>query len=89
LLGSAWDRACRRGDRGSASAQETIKIGAVDLETVRGPGVDGHRGASCGQATQRHGRRQEIEIIKYSSDATPDKPSPRPARPSSRTRSTS
>src|SRR5262249_26448679 len=61
---------------GSASAQETIKIGA--LTNLEGPfavpGQDGHRGVDL--AVKLHNGMaggKKIEILKYSSDATPDK----------------
>ena len=61
---------------GSAGAQETIKIGA--LTNLEGPfavpGQDGHRGVDL--AVKLHNGMaggKKIEILKYSSDATPDK----------------
>jgi len=61
---------------GSALAQETIKIGA--LSNLEGPfavpGLDGHRGVDL--AVKQHNGMaggKKIEIVKYSSDATPDK----------------
>jgi len=77
LLGSALGTALFAvAIAGSASAQETIKIGA--LSNLEGPfavpGVDGHRGVEL--AVKQHNGMaggKKIEIIKYSSDATPDK----------------
>ncbi|MEA2846350.1 MAG: branched-chain amino acid transport system substrate-binding protein [Rhodospirillaceae bacterium] len=77
LLGSALGTALFAvAIAGSASAQETIKIGA--LSNLEGPfavpGLDGHRGVDL--AVKQHNGMaggKKIEIIKYSSDATPDK----------------
>ena len=61
---------------GAAWAQDTIKVGA--LSNLEGPfavpGQDGHRGVDL--AVKLHNGMaggKKIEIIKYSSDATPDK----------------
>lgn len=61
---------------GPASAQDTIKIGA--LTNLEGPfavpGLDGHRGVDL--AVKLHNGMaggKKIQILKYSSDATPDK----------------
>src|SRR6202047_457890 len=61
---------------GPARAGDTIKIGA--LTNLEGPfavpGLDGHRGVDL--AVKQHNGMaggKKIEILKYSSDATPDK----------------
>jgi branched-chain amino acid transport system substrate-binding protein len=77
LLGSALGTALFAvAIAGSASAQDTIKIGA--LTNLEGPfavpGQDGHRGVDL--AVKLHNGMaggKKIEILKYSSDATPDK----------------
>src|SRR5258707_13131201 len=76
LLGTAVGLAALVATGGPASAQDTIKIGA--LTNLEGPfavpGQDGHRGVDL--AVKLHNGMaggKKIEILKYSSDATPDK----------------
>jgi len=76
LLGTAVGAAMLVAAVGTAHAQDTIKIGA--LTNLEGPfavgGLDGHRGVDM--AVKLHNGMaggKKIQILKYSSDATPDK----------------
>src|SRR5581483_11407994 len=76
LLGTAFGAAMLVGTVGGAHAQDTIKVCA--LTNLEGPfavpGLDGHRGVDL--AVKLHNGTaggKKIQILKYSSDATPDK----------------